>query len=71
MAKKRTDEIIVFKVKIAGKKRLQWMWRRVAPNGEIVGGSTEPYARRIQCVANAKRHFEPVVILLEAEKLEP
>ena len=31
-------------------------WRRKAPNGEIVGGSTEGYRNRAECFANAERN---------------
>lgn len=34
----------------------EWRWRRVAPNGKIVGASTEGYKTRAACVANAKRN---------------
>lgn len=33
-----------------------WHWRRVAPNGRIVGSSSEGYRNRADCVANAKRN---------------
>ena len=34
----------------------KWRWRRVAPNGRIVGGSTQGYRWRVSCVRNAKRN---------------
>jgi uncharacterized protein YegP (UPF0339 family) len=34
----------------------KWRWRRKAGNGEIVGASSEGYANRADCEANAKRH---------------
>jgi uncharacterized protein YegP (UPF0339 family) len=34
----------------------KWRWRRTAPNGNIVGASTEGYSNRADCVANAKRN---------------
>lgn len=34
----------------------EWRWRRTAPNGQIVGASTEGYKNRADCVANARRH---------------
>jgi uncharacterized protein YegP (UPF0339 family) len=34
----------------------EWRWRRTAPNGEIVGASTEGYKNRADCVANARRN---------------
>jgi hypothetical protein len=40
----------------------EWRWRRVAPNGEIVGASTEGYKRKVDCLANAKRAMTPCEI---------
>lgn len=34
----------------------EWRWRRKAPNGEIVGASTEGYVNKSDCIANAQRH---------------
>jgi uncharacterized protein YegP (UPF0339 family) len=33
-----------------------WRWRRKAPNGEIVGASTESYINKSDCEANARRN---------------
>ena len=33
-----------------------WRWRRTAPNGEIVGSSSEGYHNRSDCEANARRN---------------
>ncbi len=33
-----------------------WRWRRTAPNGNIVGASTEGYVNKSDCIANAKRN---------------
>jgi len=33
-----------------------WRWRRIAPNGRIVGNSGEGYRNRADCVANARRN---------------
>jgi len=33
-----------------------WRWRRIAPNGSIVGASTEGYKNRSDCVDNARRN---------------
>ncbi len=33
-----------------------WRWRRIAPNGKVVGASTEGYRNRQDCVENARRH---------------
>lgn len=37
-------------------KKGEWRWRRTAPNGNIVGASSEGYVRLIDCEANAIRH---------------
>lgn len=34
----------------------EWRWRRTAPNGKVVGSSTEGYKNRADCVANARRN---------------
>ena len=34
----------------------KWRWRRTAPNGNIVGASTEGYANKTDCEANARRN---------------
>lgn len=34
----------------------KWRWRRIAPNGEIVGASTQGYSSRQACEENARRH---------------
>lgn len=34
----------------------QWRWRRTAPNGQIVGASTESYSSRANALANAQRN---------------
>lgn len=34
----------------------EWRWRRIAPNGNIVGASTEGYKNKQDCIANAKRN---------------
>lgn len=36
--------------------RGQWRWRRTAPNGQIVGASSEGYTNYSDCVANARRN---------------
>lgn len=33
-----------------------WRWRRIAPNGQIVGSSSEGYKNKSDCIANARRH---------------
>lgn len=41
--------------------RDKWRWRRTAPNGRIVGASTQGYADKSDCVENAQRNgFEDV-----------
>ena len=37
-------------------KRGEWRWRRTAPNGVIVGASTEGYVNKSHCVSNARRN---------------
>ena len=34
----------------------EWRWKRTAPNGEIVGASSEGYVNRQDCVENARRN---------------
>lgn len=34
----------------------QWRWRRKAPNGVVVGASTESYVNKSDCIANARRN---------------
>ena len=34
----------------------QWRWRRIAPNGRIVGQSSEGYHHRSDCETNARRN---------------
>ncbi len=33
-----------------------WRWKRTVPNGNIVGASTEGYANKSDCEANARRN---------------
>ena len=33
-----------------------WRWRRTAPNGNIVGASTEGYRNKSDCEDNARRN---------------
>ena len=42
--------------KIEKDARGEWRWQRKAPNGNVVGASTEGYKNRADCVANARRH---------------
>ena len=34
----------------------QWRWQRTAPNGNIIGASTEGYKNKTDCVGNARRN---------------
>lgn len=34
----------------------EWRWRRTAPNGVIVGASSQGYVNRSDCLENARRH---------------
>jgi uncharacterized protein YegP (UPF0339 family) len=45
------DKWIIYKV-----KNNEWRWKRTAPNGNIVGASTESYKNKTDCIANAKRN---------------
>ena len=37
-------------------KKGQWRWRRIAPNGKIVGASSEGYSSKSNCESNAHRN---------------
>ena len=37
-------------------QRKEWRWKRQAPNGRIVGASSEGYKNRLDCFANAERN---------------
>jgi uncharacterized protein YegP (UPF0339 family) len=32
----------------------EWRWKRIAPNGKIVGASTEGYVNKQDCISNAR-----------------
>lgn len=34
----------------------EWRWRRTAPNGKIVGASSQGYVTKADCVENALRN---------------
>jgi uncharacterized protein YegP (UPF0339 family) len=34
----------------------EWRWRRIAPNGRIVGSSSQGYNNKNDCIANATRN---------------
>ncbi|MDD5358805.1 MAG: DUF1508 domain-containing protein [Sulfurovaceae bacterium] len=34
----------------------EWRWRRISPNGNIVGASSQGYVNKSDCVDNAKRN---------------
>jgi len=34
----------------------KWRWRRTAPNGNIVGATTEGYVNKADCEGNARRN---------------
>lgn len=36
--------------------REKWRWRRTAPNGRIVGASSQGYADKSECIENAERN---------------
>ena len=33
-----------------------WRWRRIAPNGRIVGASSQGYVNKSDCIDNARRN---------------
>ena len=37
----------------------KWRWKRKAPNGKIVGASTEGYVNKRDCENNARRNGWP------------
>lgn len=41
-------------------KAREWRWRRIAPNGEIVGSSSEGYKNKTECLNNAHRNRTPL-----------
>lgn len=65
----KPDKIELYKVKVGKSRRYQWRWRRIAPNGEVIGASTEAYVRRIACLENAKRQFVKAPIVIQEEKI--
>ena len=34
----------------------EWRWRQIAPNGKVVGGSTQGYKNKQDCIENANRN---------------
>ena len=38
----------------------EWRWKRVAPNNEVVGASSEGYINRVDCLVNAERNGMPI-----------
>lgn len=49
--KRRKDRVEVY---VTWRPR-EYRWRRIAPNGEIVGASSEGYRRKVDALANARR----------------
>jgi len=47
------------KLEIYKDKRGEFRWRRIAPNGKIVGSSSEGYASKADCEANMTRGPNP------------
>ncbi|GLQ05505.1 DUF1508 domain-containing protein [Sneathiella chinensis] len=37
-------------------RKRKWRWRRTAPNGRIVGASTQGYSDLSDCLSNAERN---------------
>lgn len=44
------------KVEIYKDAAKEYRWRRIAPNGKIVGASSEGYNNKGDCEANARRN---------------
>lgn len=44
------------KVELYKDKNDKWRWKRIAPNGEVVGASTQGYANKSYCKENARRN---------------
>ena len=44
------------KVELYKDKNDKWRWKRIAPNGEVVGASTQGYANKSYCKENARRY---------------
>lgn len=45
----------------------EWRWQCTAPNGEIVGASTESYHNHLDCLENAERFgYHPVDVKIKA-----
>jgi len=34
----------------------EWRWRQTAPNGKVVGGATQGYKNKQDCIDNANRN---------------
>ena len=45
------------KVELYKDKNDKWRWKRIAPNGEVVGASTQRYANKSYCKENASRNW--------------
>jgi len=45
--------------------RKEWRWTLKAPNGEVIGASTEGYKRKKDCVSNAERLGYVKVVKIE------
>jgi uncharacterized protein YegP (UPF0339 family) len=45
------------KCKVYKDGRNAWRWRRTAPNGKIIGASTEDYKNKSDCKGNAERNM--------------
>ncbi|MPR36593.1 DUF1508 domain-containing protein [Cytophagaceae bacterium SJW1-29] len=43
----------------------QFRWKRIAPNSRTVGGATEPYHNRTDCLDNARRNGVPPYMIEE------
>jgi len=44
------------KVEVYKDNQGEWRWRQIAPNGKVVGGSTQGYKNKQDCIENANRN---------------
>lgn len=66
----KLDRVLILRRKVGTVRRpngrvenvYQYRWRRVAPNGQIVGASTESYSSRKRARGNFYRNLQPARI---------
>ena len=62
--KRKNDRVEVYRDNFLGK--IEWRWTRKAPNGRIVGASSEGYRHRADALANARRQFKKCAVVILA-----